>query len=71
MPLIPRYFDLLLLLIERRREAVHRREIFDRVWADAIVSESALSQAVRTIRRALGDDSVSYTHLTLPTNREV
>jgi DNA-binding winged helix-turn-helix (wHTH) protein len=57
VPLIPRYFDLLVLLIERRREAVHRREIFDRVWADAIVSESALSQAVRTIRRTLGDDS--------------
>jgi DNA-binding winged helix-turn-helix (wHTH) protein len=57
VPLIPRYFDLLLLLVERRREAVHRREIFERVWADAIVSESALSQAVRTIRRALGDDS--------------
>lgn len=57
MPLIPRYFDLLLLLIERRREAVHRREIFDRVWADVIVSDSALSQAVRTIRRTLGDDS--------------
>ena len=56
MPLIPRYFDLLLLLIERRREAVHRREIFERVWGDVVVSESALSQAVRTIRRTLGDD---------------
>lgn len=56
-PLIPRYFDLLLLLVERRHEAVHRQEIFDRVWADAIVSESALSQAIRTIRRTLGDDS--------------
>jgi len=57
VPLIPRYFDLLLLLIERRREAVHRREIFDRVWGDVVVSESALSQAVRTIRQTLGDDS--------------
>ncbi|MCC7125732.1 MAG: transcriptional regulator [Acidobacteria bacterium] len=56
VPLIPRYFDLLLLLIERRHEAVHRQEIFDRVWTDAIVSESALSQAVRTVRRTLGDD---------------
>ena len=55
--LIPRYFDLLLLLVERREEAVHRRDIFDRVWSDAIVSDSALSQAVRTIRRTLGDDS--------------
>ena len=56
VPLIPRYFDLLVLLIERRHEAVHRREIFERVWTDANVSDSALSQAVRTIRRTLGDD---------------
>jgi DNA-binding winged helix-turn-helix (wHTH) protein len=55
-PLIPRYFDLLVFLIERRHEAVHRRDIFDRVWNDVIVSDSALSQAIRTIRRTLGDD---------------
>jgi DNA-binding winged helix-turn-helix (wHTH) protein len=57
LPLIPRYFDLLVFLVERRHEAVHRREIFDRVWNDVIVSDSALSQAIRTIRRTLGDDS--------------
>jgi len=56
-PLIPRYFDLLVFLIEQRHEAVHRRDIFDRVWSDVVVSESALSQAIRTIRRVLGDDS--------------
>jgi DNA-binding winged helix-turn-helix (wHTH) protein len=56
-PLIPRYFDLLVLLVERRHEAVHRRDIFDRVWTDVIVSDSALSQAVRTLRRTLSDDS--------------
>lgn len=57
LPLIPRYLDLLIFLIERRRDAVHRREIFDRVWSDVIVSDSALSQAIRTLRRTLGDDS--------------
>jgi DNA-binding winged helix-turn-helix (wHTH) protein len=56
VPLIPRYFDLLVLLVERRGEAVHRRQIFDAVWSDVVVSEGALSQAVRTLRRALGDD---------------
>jgi DNA-binding winged helix-turn-helix (wHTH) protein len=55
-PLIPRYFDLLVFLVERRGEAVHRRDIFDRVWSDVVVSDSALSQAIRTIRRVLGDD---------------
>ena len=29
-PLIPRYFDLLVFLVERRGDAVHRRDIFDR-----------------------------------------
>jgi DNA-binding winged helix-turn-helix (wHTH) protein len=57
LPLIPRYFDLLVFLIERRTEAVHRREIFDRIWSDVVVSDSALSQAIRTIRRVLDDDS--------------
>lgn len=56
VPLVPRYFDLLLLLLERRHEAVHRREILERVWTDVVVSDGALSQAVRTLRRALGDD---------------
>lgn len=56
VPLIPRYFDLLLLLVEARGRAVTRREIFDAVWSDVVVSDGALSQAVRTLRRALGDD---------------
>ena len=57
LPLIPRYFDLLVFLVERRHDAVHRREIFDRVWSEVVVSDSALSQAVRTLRRTLDDDS--------------
>jgi DNA-binding winged helix-turn-helix (wHTH) protein len=57
VPLIPRYFDLLVLLLERRGEALHRRDIRDAVWSDVVVSDGALSQAVRTLRRALGDDS--------------
>jgi DNA-binding winged helix-turn-helix (wHTH) protein len=57
IPLIPRYFDLLVLLLERRQQAVHRREIFETVWRDVVVSDGALSQAVRTLRRALGDGS--------------
>jgi DNA-binding winged helix-turn-helix (wHTH) protein len=57
LPLIPRYFDLLVLLIERRPAVVTRREIFDVVWGDVIVSDGALSQAIRTLRRTLGDDS--------------
>lgn len=57
IPLIPRYFDLLVLLVERRHEALHRREILDGVWSDVVVSDGALSQAIRALRRTLGDES--------------
>ena len=56
LPLIPRCFDLLVVLIERRNEAVSRRDILDAVWSDVVVTDGALSQAVRTLRRTLGDD---------------
>jgi DNA-binding winged helix-turn-helix (wHTH) protein len=55
LPLIPRYFDLLVLLIERR-PAVSRREIFDRVWSDVLVSDGALIVKI-------------LAHLGLPTNQ--
>ena len=56
LPLIPRCFDLLVLLIERRNEAVSRRELLDAVWSDVVVTDGALSQAIRILRRTLGDD---------------
>lgn len=56
MPLIPKYFDLLHLLVVRRQEAVAKEVIFAEVWSDVVVTDGALSQAVRTLRRTLGDD---------------
>jgi DNA-binding winged helix-turn-helix (wHTH) protein len=56
VPLIPKYFDLLVLLVGRRQEAVSKQTIFADVWSDVVVSDGALSQAVRTLRRTLGDN---------------
>ncbi len=56
LPLIPRCFDLLVLLVERRNEALSRHDILDAVWSDVAVTDGALSQAVRILRRTLGDD---------------
>ena len=55
--LIPKYFDLLHLLIRRRQEAVSKQAIFTEVWSDVIVSDGALSQAIRILRRTLDDDA--------------
>jgi DNA-binding winged helix-turn-helix (wHTH) protein len=57
VPLIPKYFDLLLLLVRRRQDAVSKQTIFADVWSDVVVSDGALSQAIRTLRRTLGDNS--------------
>ena len=63
LPLIPRCFDLLVLLIERRNEAVSRADILDAVWSDVVVSDGALSQAVRILRRTLDDDPREPTYI--------
>jgi DNA-binding winged helix-turn-helix (wHTH) protein len=57
IPLIPKYFDLLHLLVTRRPDAVSKQAIFAEVWSDVVVSDGALSQAIRTLRRTLGDNS--------------
>ena len=56
LPLMPRCFDLLVLLVERRNEALSRGALLDAVWSDVVVTDGALSQAVRILRRTLGDD---------------
>ena len=49
--------DLLLLLVERRRQLVQRSEIIDRLWGkDVFVDvETGVHTAIRKIRRALHD----------------
>jgi DNA-binding winged helix-turn-helix (wHTH) protein len=56
VPLSPRYLDLLLLLVAERQRVVPHDEIHRRVWGGAAVTDGAFTQAVRTVRRALGDD---------------
>ena len=53
--LSPKAFELLLLLIESRPQAVSKRALQDRLWPDTFVVEKNLSNLVAEIRRALGD----------------
>ena len=56
VPVQPQVFDLLVLLLENRHRVVTRDEIFERIWKNRIVSDTALSSRVKTLRQALGDD---------------
>jgi len=57
VPLEPKAYELLSLLVERRPRVLSRAQIRDVVWAGTFISESTLNQAVNTIRRALRDDA--------------
>ena len=52
--LTPRHFDVLLALLERPRTLLRRDELITRVWGDIAVTDASLTQAVSTLRRALG-----------------
>ena len=54
--LAPRPLAVLRLLLERRGDVVPKQEILDIVWSDAVVEEATLSEAIKVLRRALGDN---------------
>ena len=49
-------FDLLVLLIERRPEAVSKEDIHRHLWPDTFVSEASLQALVSEVRQAVGDN---------------
>jgi pimeloyl-ACP methyl ester carboxylesterase/DNA-binding winged helix-turn-helix (wHTH) protein len=52
----PQVFDLLAALLRERHRVVSKEELFDTVWGNRFVSESALTSRVKAVRQALGDD---------------
>jgi len=48
-------FDLLVLLIERRPDAVSKEDIHRHLWPDTFVSDASLQALVSEVRQAIGD----------------
>src|SRR5829696_5357716 len=59
IPLSPKAFEVLQLLIEHRPDVVDKQTIATRVWPDTHVSDASLTVVVAEIRRALGDATES------------
>ena len=59
LDLTARYFDALVLLLEERGKLVEKERFFELVWGDVVVTDSALTQCIKDIRRQLGDDASS------------
>jgi DNA-binding winged helix-turn-helix (wHTH) protein len=55
IPLRPRAWLVLRFLAQRAGRLVEKNELLEEVWADCVVTEDSLVQAIGDIRRALGD----------------
>ena len=51
----PQSFNVLLYLVEHRDRVISKDELFEQLWPQQSVSESTLTQRLRTVRQALGD----------------
>ena len=49
-------FHLLLYMIERRQRVISKEELIQNFWQGAAVTDNALVQCIKEIRKALGDD---------------
>jgi len=67
VPVTPKAFDTLLVLVRRSREVVSKDDLLKAVWPDAFVEESNLSQNIFLLRKALGDTPENRNYIvTLP-----
>ena len=57
LQLSSKYFDALLLLVRKGGELVQKEHIFREVWDGVTVTDSALTQCIKDIRKQLGDDA--------------
>ena len=57
LPLEPKAWELLNLLVARRPKALSKAQIHDVLWPGTFVSETTLAGLVADIRSALGDDA--------------
>ena len=55
VPLTPKAFDTLLLLIENRGHILEKNELMKRLWPSSFVEENNLNQNISVLRKALGE----------------
>lgn len=56
VPLTPKAFDLLLVLVENGGHLLGKKDLMEAVWPDSFVEEGNLTFTVSSLRKALGED---------------
>ena len=63
VPLRPKVFDILLVLVERRGRLVRKDELIESVWPEQHVEEGNLNKTVSLLRLALGEGGDGGTYI--------
>ena len=58
IPLTPKVFDTLLVLIENSSHVLTKKELMQKVWPDSFVEENNLAQNISLLRKALGESFI-------------
>ena len=57
LPLAPKIFDTLLILVENSGRIVEKDALMNRLWPDTFVEEANLTFNIQQLRKALGDNA--------------
>src|SRR3989454_2129466 len=60
IPLTPKAYDTLLVLVENAGHGLKKDELMRRVWPDTFVEESSLIRNISVLRKVLGDEDGRY-----------
>ena len=57
VPLTPKVFDLLRVLVQSNGRLVEKDELLKEIWPDSFVEEGNLNRNISILRKVLGEDS--------------
>ncbi len=66
IPLAPKVFDTLLLLVQNKGHLLTKEELFEKIWKDSFVEENNLAQNISYLRKVLGENKKNKFIETVP-----
>src|SRR5260370_11838136 len=69
LPLTPKAFDTLLILVENNGRIVEKEELMNRLWPDSFVEETNLTFNIQQLRKTPADSARKPVSIDTPTRR--
>ncbi|MCA1577416.1 MAG: winged helix-turn-helix domain-containing protein [Acidobacteria bacterium] len=63
VPLTPKVFDLLVVLLQNQGRVLEKSYLLKQVWPDVIVEEHSLTQAISVLRKIVGDKQPNHNYI--------